>query len=73
LLIRHSEAAPELPGFSEIMGANVSGQAIHLVVSRLEVALGLRLTPSGLPRDVELNARHFANSKYGMATWTKRR
>jgi lipoate-protein ligase A len=72
LLLRSSNAAPELFGFREATGADVQ-LAPESVIPGLELALGIRFSFQNISRSVELNARQLANTKYGVTAWTKRR
>jgi lipoate-protein ligase A len=74
LLVEKSQFAPELAGWLDLTGIPIS---IHALISSLTVsiadALALRAFPDRFPSGLQSNAEGLANSKYGGATWTKRR
>lgn len=73
LLLSKSQAAPELPGYIDVAGQEISETLTDQVVRRLEKALSLQFIPSPIPQHLELIARELANNKYGAESWTKRR
>ncbi len=74
LLLERSPAAPELPGWSDLVDPNVSVDALISAVSaRLAEELQLRLHRAKLPAELELITHQIANNKYGSLAWTNRR
>jgi lipoyl(octanoyl) transferase len=73
LLFARSAAAPELPGYLDVTGTMASPPDLMLYVSRLRDVLEVEFVMSEIPQNVELIARELTNTKYGAATWTKRR
>jgi hypothetical protein len=74
LLVEKSDFAPELAGWLDLTGIPVSIQALisSLTVS-IAGALSARVLLEQFPCELQSNAEGLANSKYGGATWTKRR
>jgi lipoate-protein ligase A len=77
LLLKRSPWAPELAGWCDMTGIELSiGELVNDLAARLSQALHLEI-PVKAPRlnslALQSNAELLANSKYGMATWTKRR
>jgi len=74
LLLNTSPAAPELAGLGDLTGLDVSTAELSNRISlQITGVLGLPMTPTALPPNLELIARELANSKYGAAAWTNRR
>ncbi len=74
LLLEKSDFAPELAGWLDLTGIPVSIQALisSLTVS-IAGALSARVLLEQFPCELQSTAEGLANSKYGGATWTKRR
>jgi lipoate-protein ligase A len=74
LLVEKSQFAPELAGWLDLTGIPISIQALisSLTVSIAD-ALAVHVLPQQFPSELQSNAEGLANSKYGGATWTKRR
>lgn len=74
LLLHRSEAAPELAGFGDLSGQKVEASDVVETVAGIATGLlGLEVSPSGFPPQLELKAQDLANNKYGAAGWTNRR
>ncbi len=74
LLLERSPAAPELPGWSDLVDPNVSVDALISATSaRFAEELQLRLHRAKLPEKLELITHQIANNKYGSLAWTNRR
>jgi lipoate-protein ligase A len=74
LLLERSPFAPELDGWLDLTGAEVS---VDAVISSLTVpianALKLRTITRPFPVELQSKAEELANNKYGSPAWTKRR
>ena len=74
LLVGQSPAAPELPGLYDLNGLSPRiSELIAAVCTKLAAGLGIQLTPSQLPRELQSRAADLANTKYGAPAWTNRR
>jgi lipoate-protein ligase A len=74
LLLKRSQAAPELPGFSELTGREFYHEAwIEAWTMTLAQNLNVTWQPSGLTdEEVEMAAR-LEQTKFGNSQWTLRR
>ena len=74
LLLGRSNAAPELPGLSDLTGAAAElGPLVAAVAAAIGAALGFAMQETELPRAIRAAARPIEASKYATGQWTKRR
>lgn len=74
LLLESSPAAPELAGWLDLTGIEISMDGlVDSVTVSLADALALHAIPGRFPFELKSNADQFANSKYSGPAWTKRR
>jgi lipoyl(octanoyl) transferase len=74
LLLEKSPAAPELAGWLDLTGTQLSIDGlVDSVTVSIAATLALRAIPVGFPSELQSNAEQLANNKYGHVAWTKRR
>jgi len=74
LLLERSPAAPQLPGLWDVADVRVpSQQIVDSWSAELSGRLGLDLAPAGLGGLELASAERFAERRYGVTAWTRRR
>ncbi len=74
LLIKRSQAAPELLGVADLTGTCLNLDQLSITFSALlEDALHFELTPSSLPENLNQAVKVLEQSKYKSSAWTHRR
>lgn len=74
LLLEHSAAAPELPGFADITGQIVSIDALLAAFpGDVGAVLGVQLSEADFPNAIRAVAEEFERSKYDAESWTRHR
>jgi lipoate-protein ligase A len=74
LLAAKSQAAPELPGLSDLIGVELQIEGLVTAITvKLTEALNIRPIPDRLSKKLESKAADLANKKYSSEIWTNRR
>lgn len=73
-LLNRSQAAPELPGFNDLVGGTVSANSLCENLPRqLGPRLGLAIQPATVPVGIIESAQTIQREKYASRSWTARR